>query len=611
MTGGTDRVGPSARDIGGSLRQIFVIAGPPAGWRAAALTCAAAALCLMIAARVVSGPAGAIVHVRWEASLEASARQELEARFRLADAELLDGSTWRYDLVDPSRDIIRALVRNPAVDDTHHIDRSSFTPDDTERTSRRSRIAYGSALVAAADRVAVALAAFVALLVLVPLAQTIPTDRLWAGPRGLFFVAESRLPPYALLTILGVATYGVALWFPPSSGDDLGYLASVATIDNPLYYFIQDHGHGNNLYRPLTSVSIWLIYQVFGVWALPNQVVNLALHLVNVLLLYAIVQRHADRKIAFLIAAVFMVSKYTFLAATFTSDRPMLLTGLFLLLLVNHLSQRDEPSGSTSGAPVRVMTVAAFSVLALMSKESGLVVPAVALLFALTPWGIVHLTARRRLSLAVVTASLIGLYIVFRIVIFGPGFASYSQDGYMFLGMVRYQDSDDLPPPLRYLNYAENVIKNALAPVLPIIDDNGPLMTGQALQTSLPVIVSTVLLCSVAVTRNLSRLQWIALLIVLVNAVAHFALFRLRLHYLSHAAFCLFVAGSPLLASSQDYRGRKLAAKTLAVIALLGGTFWTGHRLNVSMLDRIKALDVLTTGGIDGHVREQVILRYR
>ena len=113
--------------------------------------CAVAAFCLPIAARVVSGPAGARVHVRWEASLDASARQQLEARFHLADGEHLDGTTWRYDLVDPSRDTIRALVRDPAAEDTQHIDRSSFTPDDdTERTARRTRIAYGSALVATA-----------------------------------------------------------------------------------------------------------------------------------------------------------------------------------------------------------------------------------------------------------------------------------------------------------------------------------------------------------------------------------------------------------------------------------------------------------------------------
>ena len=32
----------------------------------------------------------------------------------------------------------------------------------------------------------------------------------------------------------------------------------------------------------------------------------------------------------------------------------------------------------------------------------------------------------------------------------------------MFLGLIRYDDSADLPQLLRYLNYAENVVKNAV-----------------------------------------------------------------------------------------------------------------------------------------------------
>ena len=142
---------------------IAVLRGAP---RIAALSCAVAIICLPIIARLVTGPPGALVHVRWEASVDASARQELEARFRLADGELLEGSTWRYDLLDASRDNIRDLVNDPAVADTEHIDRSRFTPVDTMRTARRGRVAYGGMLVTAADRVALALPALAALLVL-------------------------------------------------------------------------------------------------------------------------------------------------------------------------------------------------------------------------------------------------------------------------------------------------------------------------------------------------------------------------------------------------------------------------------------------------------------
>ena len=152
------------------------------------------------------------------------------------------------------------------------------------------------------------------------------------------------------------------------------------------------------LYRPLLQASLWFVYQAFGVWALPNQFINLLLHLINVCLLYRIVRRaQSDKTVAWLFAAVFMVSNYTFMAATWVSDRPMALTGLFLLLLIDHLFQHRHTSGHTSehasGSSVRVSAIAAFSVLALMSKESGLVVPTVGLLFALWLYRATHLTA--------------------------------------------------------------------------------------------------------------------------------------------------------------------------------------------------------------------------
>jgi hypothetical protein len=575
-----------------------------AALRVAAFACAVAAMGLPIVARLVSGPPGARVHIRWQQSLDTLARQRLEARFRLMDGEHFDGLTWRYDLVDPSRDNIRDLVRDPAVEDTQHIDRSRLVPDDTERTARRGRVAYGSVLVTAADRMALALAAIVVLL-----AQ-------WQRISALILRSEVRLQPYAVLTMLGVAAYAVALWFPPTNGDDLSYLSSVATITNPLSYFIQDAGAGGNVYRPLLPVGMWIIYQMFGVWALPNQIINLVLHMTNVFLLYRIVQREqADKVFALLLAAVFMISKYTFVAATWTSDRPMVLTGLCLLLLINHLSQHGERPGNTSAATVRTSSVAAFSVLALMSKESGVVIPAVGLLFALVLGGAAHLTPRRRLSLVAVTASIIGLYIVFRVLIFGPGFASYSQEGYMFFGLLEYRDTHDLPRLLLYLNYAENVFKNALAPVLPVFGERGSLLTWHSFLIYMPVTVSTVLLFGLAVRRYPSRLQWIALMIMLVNAVAHFALFRSRLQYLSHAAFCLFVAGSPLFGNSDDVGRRNLlaVAKTLTVIVLAGGILWSSYALNQGMADRLRGFDTLRTEGIRryGHVAEEVLQRYR
>lgn len=411
--------------------------------------------------------------------------------------------------------------------------------------------------------------------------------------------------------------YAVSLGYPPTNGDDLSYLALAESVENPLSYFVQNHGLGAT-YRPLLQASLWFVYQAFGVWALPNQFINLLLHLINVCLLYRIVRRaQSDKTVAWLFAAVFMVSNYTFMAATWVSDRPMALTGLFLLLLIDHLFQHRHTSGHTSehasGSSVRVSAIAAFSVLALMSKESGLVVPAVGFLFALWLYRATHLTARHRLHIAVATTSIIGFYMVFRVLFFGPGYASYTQDGVMFLGLIRYDDSADLPQLLRYLNYAENVVKNAVAPVLPVFDGVGSPLAGRSLLVYLPIVASTALLFGLAARHRLTRLQLMALMIILVNALTHYALYRDRLQYMSHAAFCLFVATSPFLGNTQDNRRTTIVVKALAVILLLGGILWTSHMLDYSMQIRRREFGLLPTEGIEryGRVAEEVLSRYR
>jgi hypothetical protein len=174
-----------------------MIAGLRGAPRMAALICAVAIVCLPAIARLVTGPPGGVVHVRWETSVDASARQTLEARFHLADSEQLGESTWRYDLLDPSRDNIRDLVKDPAAADTEHIDRSHFTLVDTERTARRGRISYGGMLVTAADRAALALPAIVTLLVLLHWNSTLSV--LSESRRWPILLAASG---YVLLSVL-------------------------------------------------------------------------------------------------------------------------------------------------------------------------------------------------------------------------------------------------------------------------------------------------------------------------------------------------------------------------------------------------------------------------
>lgn len=95
---------------------------------------ATACLCWMLAAtaygtlRFSFGPRPVFVHVRWSAAVEPATRQALEQRHGLWQGELRDGRTWGYELVDPSRNNIRALVQDASVEDTHYIHRTAFRP---------------------------------------------------------------------------------------------------------------------------------------------------------------------------------------------------------------------------------------------------------------------------------------------------------------------------------------------------------------------------------------------------------------------------------------------------------------------------------------------------
>jgi hypothetical protein len=71
----------------------------------------------------LSPPTGPRVNVRWHDHVDAGARQQLELRHELLSPEHVDGSTWSYVPMYLDREHIGALVDDPAVADTHGIDR--------------------------------------------------------------------------------------------------------------------------------------------------------------------------------------------------------------------------------------------------------------------------------------------------------------------------------------------------------------------------------------------------------------------------------------------------------------------------------------------------------
>ena len=68
-------------------------------------------------------PSGPRVNVRWADRVDDDARRELERRYELVGPEHIEGLTWSYVPMHIDREHIGPLVDDPAVADTHGIDR--------------------------------------------------------------------------------------------------------------------------------------------------------------------------------------------------------------------------------------------------------------------------------------------------------------------------------------------------------------------------------------------------------------------------------------------------------------------------------------------------------
>jgi hypothetical protein len=76
----------------------------------------------------ITGPR---IHVRWNEGAAADNRSALERRYGLRNGSPVTGtpSTWRYDLGETAPENIRALLEDPAVNDTAYIDRERLTTE--------------------------------------------------------------------------------------------------------------------------------------------------------------------------------------------------------------------------------------------------------------------------------------------------------------------------------------------------------------------------------------------------------------------------------------------------------------------------------------------------
>jgi hypothetical protein len=76
--------------------------------------------------RIVWGERAVYVNVRWRSDVTEGTRRAVADALGLHEVEDRGNRTWGYFLDDPSTENVRRLVRHPAIEDTHHIDRLAF-----------------------------------------------------------------------------------------------------------------------------------------------------------------------------------------------------------------------------------------------------------------------------------------------------------------------------------------------------------------------------------------------------------------------------------------------------------------------------------------------------
>lgn len=99
-------------------------------WMLVSLLALLAALVLAAARPLLIDAGPPLIHIRWRPGVAQSERRAIEARLNLRPVRYREAGTWEYEVKDGSASNLEALVRNPAVEDTHYVDRHQFTIED-------------------------------------------------------------------------------------------------------------------------------------------------------------------------------------------------------------------------------------------------------------------------------------------------------------------------------------------------------------------------------------------------------------------------------------------------------------------------------------------------
>ncbi|MDP4008368.1 MAG: glycosyltransferase family 39 protein [Candidatus Peregrinibacteria bacterium] len=136
-----------------------------------------------------------------------------------------------------------------------------------------------------------------------------------------------------------------------------------------------------NLWRPLPSAVYTLIYSLFGLSPAMHHITNIILHSINGYLVYKLLDKFSIEKIWCLLAAlIFIVHPVQAESVSYISGLPDVLSTLFVLLALNSYAEISDKK------PTQLIKTGGFFVLALLTKESVVVLFPLAILIDIFNW---------------------------------------------------------------------------------------------------------------------------------------------------------------------------------------------------------------------------------
>jgi len=198
-----------------------------------------------------------------------------------------------------------------------------------------------------------------------------------------------------VLTLLGIAVFGQALWFDFIKFDDPAYVVENKQIQSPLtpdglrWLFLNTDA---GFWHPLTWLSFMMDYRLFGLNPGGYHLTNVLLHILSSLLLFWLFHR-MTREIwpSALIAALFALHPLHVETVAWISKRKDLLSAFFWMLsLCAYAYYTEKPDAK------RYLLVILFFTLALMSKPMAVTLPVVMII--LDFWPLKRLSSRKDLA---------------------------------------------------------------------------------------------------------------------------------------------------------------------------------------------------------------------